>query len=177
MKKWIFSALVVLLSSFNFGCGGDSSSSSGAPPNNDETAEPVVNAAEQSNGGKATATYDSDNAGLVNDGDTNTATFWAGNMNGDHVTVEFDREYQLGELTVFTNRTNNMDTEIQLSTDGSDFDTVNLAGDCNVGLTMGRGMITCWTSPEMPATHIRVVITDPTNPGTVKIHEIQALGF
>lgn len=177
MKKWISGALVVLVSSFIFGCGGDGSSSSRSPSNDDEAAEPVVNAAEQSNGGQATATYDNANAGLVNDGDTNDATFWAGNMNGDHVTVEFDREYQLGEITIHTNRTNNVDTEVQLSTDGSNFDAIDLASDCNVGLSMRSGQIICWPNPEIPATHVRVVITDPANPGTVEIHEIRALGF
>ncbi|RFA24220.1 hypothetical protein CAI21_22460 [Alkalilimnicola ehrlichii] len=152
------------------GCGGDSSSSKSSKQ--DTPPEPR-NVAAEVNGGKATATYDSDNAYLVNDGETE-GDFWSGNVVGDHITIEFDKAYEVSGLELYTNAANNSSTSIQFSSDGENFDSINLlSGDC-FSMQMGSGRITCTFYQDRRATHARVVIKQ--NAHDVRIYELIVTG-
>jgi hypothetical protein len=178
MTKWIrlFASVVISLSLAACGGGSSSSSTTTSTSNIPEDPDNLENVALQSNGGTASASYDNGNADLVNDGDTNTATWWAGNATGDTVTVAFDQEYDIDEFTIYTNLPNNSDTELQISTDGSSFDSIAYFGDCDQSLSLGSGRIACNFVDQKPATHVRLEITDTDNPGMVQIHEIEAMG-
>src|SRR5690554_2641679 len=107
------------------GCGGSCSGGGKAavPPT-------FFNVASQDNGGVATATYDSANAGLINDAifdlveKVNQVSFWAGNANGDLITIALDGSHLVSQFTLYTNKTNNSDTTIQYSTDGATFTSI-----------------------------------------------------
>lgn len=164
------------------GCDSGSSSSAAAAP---APAAPAVvpavpaNVALQANGGVATATYDNAGAVRVNNGDTTTSDFWAGNIQNDLITVAFDGSYDLTEIKIHTSAANNFDTKLQISSDGVTFTDVSYyggAGDCeSLVISNSSDTVTCGFFPERAASHVRVVILNAT-PVTVPIYEIEATG-
>ena len=169
--KYFSSIALLALSVSLVACGGDSSSSDPVAP----AKSSAVNVAAAANGGVADASYDAGNAGLVNDGDTTTSNFWAGNVQNDYVEVEFDKAYTVSAFTVHTNATNNTDTEIQFSTDGVTFTDINLFTQCQ-SLTIGSGRIACALASTLPATHVRVQVVVASSVGTRQIYEIEVMG-
>jgi|AutmiccommunBRH5_1029478.scaffolds.fasta_scaffold00402_5 hypothetical protein len=168
---------VIFLASFWLaGCGGSSSggggSAGGVPPT-------PFNVASQDNGGVATATYDSENAGIINDAvfdlveGVNSGLFWSGNVNGDSVTIALDDDYLVSQITMYTNATNNTDTTIQYSTDGVGFTSIVLFSDCPT-LALGSGRIACTLSSARQMSHLRVLVN--SNAATVHIYELVAMG-
>ncbi len=167
LAKLIFCIVCVSVSA----CGGNSSDS--MPPT--FVSEPK-NVAASSNGGVASASYDNPSAGLVNDGET-SVNFWAGNAVNDVVTIAFDNTYSLSEIKIFTNATNNVDTELQISTDGVNFTAIPYLGGSQpcFSLSMGSGVISCGLDPKRDASHVRLEILN-ASASTIQIFEIEAQG-
>lgn len=169
--KYFPSFALLALSASLVACGGDSSSSDPVAP-----AKPAaVNVAAAANGGVADASYDAGNAGLVNDGDTTTSNFWAGNVQNDYVEVEFNKTYTVSAFTVHTNATDSTSTEIQFSADGVTFTDINLFTQC-WSMTIGSGRITCTLASPRSASHARVQVVAATSVGTRQIYEIEVMG-
>lgn len=166
-------AMAVTLSA----CGGGSSGGGSGDGGDGNNQPELKNVALQKNGGTATASYDSANADIVNDGDDNSQPFWAGNANGDYVTVEFDDIYSLERIRIVTNATSNTLTQLQVSTDGTNFADVGyFSGSPRcANLSMGSGRIDCGIPEGIDASHVRVVITTD-NASSVQISEIEAMG-
>lgn len=156
-------------------CGGESSSSSStsgpAIPEPPET----ENVALAANGGSATASYDNDSAGLVINGNTDTGEFWAGNAQGDFVTVAFDDTYKVTEFTIYTNNTSSS-TVVETSSNGTDFDELVLVTQC-ASFSLGSGQVFCRLSGEITASHFRVVIDADSNISARQIYEIEVEGY
>lgn len=169
--KYFPSFAVFALASSLVACGGDSSSSDAGAP----APAVAVNVAAAANGGVADANYDAGNADLVNDGDTTTSNFWAGNVQNDYVEVEFDKAYTVSAFTVHTSATNNVDTKIQFSTDGVAFTDVNLAAQCST-LAFGANRIACTLTSTLSASHVRVQVVAASSVGTRQIYEIEVMG-
>jgi hypothetical protein len=143
------------------------------------------NVALASNGATASATYDTAHATYANDGAT-SGSAWVGSVSNDALTVAFDKTYHVAGFTLHTNATNNVDTRIELSTDGTTYTTVNLLGaviaggsgiPCS-GLNMGSGKIECTLSSMPQASRIRVVVTATTAADIANTHlyELEVTG-
>jgi len=141
------------------------------------------NVALASNGGVASATYDTAHATNVNDGNT-SGSAWVGSVPNDALTVAFDKTYHVAGFTLHTNATNNVDTRIELSTDGTTYTAVNLLGavisggsgiPCS-GLSMGSGKIECTLSSMPQASRIRVVVTATTAVADTRLYELEVTG-
>ncbi|PKM21722.1 MAG: hypothetical protein CVV10_07935 [Gammaproteobacteria bacterium HGW-Gammaproteobacteria-14] len=158
------------------GCGGSSSGGGGQPDDVDP-----FNVASQENGGVATATFDSENAGLVNDGSfnlidgVNAGLFWSGNIVGDSLTIELDGDYLVAQVILYTNGPNNTETTLQYSADGVNFTNIKLLGGDCPSLALGSGRIHCTFSEAREMSHLRVVIN--ANPETVRLYELLAIGI
>jgi len=157
------------------GCGGSSSGGGKAavPPT-------PFNVASQDNGGVATATYDSANAGLINDAifdlveKVNQGSFWAGNANGDLITIALDGSHLVSQFVLYTNKTNNSDTTIQYSTDGATFTSIAIFSDCPTA-SIGSGRIDCTFASAKKMTHLRVLVN--SNATDVRLYELIAMGL
>jgi hypothetical protein len=159
------------------GCGGDSSSDGGA---GSPGAPQPFNVALQESGAVATASYDSDNAGIINDGlfdvveGANVGLYWSGNVNTDNITIALDGSYQVQQVVLYTNAANNTDTTIQYSTDGASFTSIALLGGDCATMAMGSGRIACTFPLARQMSHIRVVVN--ANAASVRLYELIAMG-
>ncbi|GEM_PF-2788060 len=174
----VLPAIALVACSGSSGGGDSSGSSSGG-----NTLPAPTNVAASTNGGVASATYDGSHAFYVNDGDATTSNFWAGNIQNDSVTVAFDKTYNVSEVKLHTNATNNTDTKIQISTNGTDFTDISYtplpppSPYCSsLILNSVNHTITCSISSVKPASHVRIVIVASTNIGLKQIYEVEATG-
>jgi len=173
IRAFSYLSLTLLLSA----CGSESESDQKLI-----TKEVTQNVALTSNGATMTATYNQESAAYVGDGDTTTSTFWAGNVAGDHVTVDFGQVAKVSDVTVFTNNTSysssNPAVQVQLSLDGQSWKTTmvpSFGGFSDIGCptwNAGSGKLNCIFSIEERAQYIRIT----TNSGSVSIYEVEATG-
>lgn len=178
-KLGLSAFVITLLTACGGGGGGGTPSNSnpgGSTPQTDS------NVALASQGATATATYDNGNADLVNDGDT-TSNFWAGNITGDSVTVDFGESKNVASLTIYTSSTsyssNNPEKIIEVSNNGTTWLTtaVPLGGDVGCSsLSMGSGRIACTFENRTNLRYVRFTVTAQNNVGLIQVHEIQAQG-
>ena len=181
--------LCLSLAACGGGGGGGSTSTTtstdgtGTTPTTTTTNGTAKNVALDSNGGVASASYDTTHASYANDGDTVTKA-WVGSAQNDALTVAFDKTYHISGFTLYTNATNNVDTRIELSTDGTTYTTVNLLGavisgssgiPCS-GLSMGSGKIECSLSSMPQASRIRIVVIATANVADKRIYELEVTG-
>lgn len=119
------------------------------------------------------------NETFLTDGDTTTTSSWSPGAQDDFITIEFDAEYSISEITLYTNATNNNDTQLQTSTDGVNFDDLNYLGGC-FSLSLGSGRIACGISPDIQVRYIRVVVNTTVTTNTVtdvELYELEATGI
>lgn len=167
--------------------GGDGSSDTGGPlsqvGSSSSSLSVPTNVAAGTNGGVASATFDSSHAFYVNDGDTGSVFYWVGNVANDYVTVTFNRVYAVSETKLHTNAANTTDTKLQASSDGTTFSDLSYtatggAGDCfSVAINSPVNTITCGfgTTPRSLRA-VRVVILTNTNISMKQIREIEVTG-
>lgn len=146
------------------GCGGGGGGGDSSPP-------PVVaskNVALATNGGVASDNYSNSSAGYVNDGDTATVQYWAPTDFGDTITAVFDKSYTVSTIKYYTNATNSVDTQIQISADGVNFRDVEFFTTAYdpycANLNMGSGQITCGLAAPQSAKAVRLFITATSDP-------------
>ncbi len=182
-KLGLSALLVTLLTACGGGGGGGSTPSNSTPGGGVTPPQNDVNVALASQGATATATYDNGNADLVNDGDTTVANFWAGNISGDYVTVDFGSSKNVASITVYTNDTgfssNNPNKVIEVSNNGTTWlTTADLTGGdlrCS-SLSMGNGRIACTFENRTDLRYVRFTVTAQNNVGLIHVYEIQAQG-
>ncbi len=175
MKKILCSFITLLLL---ISCGGGGSDNQ----TNDNTQLVDKNVALTSNGGTATATYDNGSARFVNDEDTSTSNYWAGNITNDSVTVDLGSIFQVKKIIIYTNDTSFSSTNpskvIEVSSDNSNWSTTgNLFGGdipCPTA-SAGNGKIVCEYFSEQSFRYIRVTITASQNIGLINLHEIEVI--
>lgn len=173
--KLLFSFFVVLILSACGGSDDNTTTSSGGGGGGSAT---PANVALASNGSTISSNF-AGNESFLTDGDTATTSFWSPGAQDDFITIEFDQEYTLSDITLYTNATNNNDTQLQTSTDGVNFDDLNYFGGC-FSLSLGSGRIACGISPEIQATHIRVIVNTTVTANTVtdvQLYELEATGI
>jgi len=179
LSFFIRSAVVALVILGLVACGG----SSGGSSNDFIGSSSDINVALQANGGSATASYDNDNAGLVNDGDTTTSTFWAGNVINDAVTIDFGSSKNISSITIYTNSTtfssSNPDQLIEISSNGTNWRTTAqlVGGDvpCSSS-SLGSGKVACTLTSRADARFIRFRVTATADIGLIQVHEIEVQG-
>lgn len=167
-------ALALLLS----GCGSSGGSGSFISDEVD------INVALTSNGATTSATYDSPQASVTIDGNASTSLFWAGNITGDSITVDFGSSKALSQLDIYTNDANlnelNASKVVELSTDNA---TWNTTAETSGGaitcqqLNSSGGHTLCNYNLRQSARYIRITIEALTAIGLENVHEIQATGF
>lgn len=143
-----------------------------------------ANVAVAAQGAYVAATYDAASAAYVNDGDT-TGAYWVGDARNAAVTLALAKNYRLSGFTLYTNATNNIDTRVELSSDGEHYLPVSLTNPvvANSGeiycssFSMGSGKIWCGLESLPEASHVRVVITaaEADVPNT-RIYELEVTG-
>lgn len=165
------------------GGGGGGVVGSGGGGGGGGGSQPDSNVALSSAGASASATYDNGNAGLVNDGDTSTSNFWAGNITGDSVTIDFGSVKDISSITVHTNATsfssNNPDKRIEISEDGNTWSLTAqpIGGDLRcAGLSIGSSRIACTLAERTDARYIRFVTTASSNVGLIQVYEMEVQG-
>ncbi len=130
-------------------------------------------------GRSVSATYDAAHAGVISDGDTTNA-YWVGEAQNDAITIALDKTYHISGFTLYTNATNNTDTRIELSSDGTNYTVVNLYGSSGTvcaSVDMGNGKIACSLSSLLDASHVRVVITaTAAEVANTRIYELEVTG-
>ena len=174
------SLLIITSLFFLVGCGGGSDS--------DDTqflgGKTDINVALVSNGGSASANYNTVSAPKVNDGDTSTSEYWSGNVVGDAVTINFGRSRFLKEIRIYTNEAilNPIVaiSLIELSVNGDDwFSTAQgSGGDINCQtLFSSTNKITCTYSSRQEARFLRFTTKRQLDPGLVNVYELEAIGY
>ncbi len=157
------------------GCGGEGQ---------DYSVSTQINVALPVNGATVTASYDPlVTAAFVNDGDSTTvANFWAGNIPGDTVTIDFGQLRSVKSVTVYTNDTtfNAVSPEkyIEVSANNTNWQkTVQPAGGdiaCS-SLLANAVRMHCAFSAAQSIRYFRVRI-DSATPADQRIIEMEALG-
>lgn len=174
-------SLVLLLAACGGGGGSDAPAPAAAAPA--PAAVTPVNASLAANGGSVSASYGGATANFVNDGDTATTTnFWAGNVSGDTVTVDFGATRTVTEVSVYTNDTSfdsgSPKKYIEISADNLSWKkTAQIIGG-DVGCSTyssGSGRIRCVFSAPQSIRYFRVRVTAAT-PSSQEIVEMVALG-
>lgn len=159
-------------------CGGGDSVA-GAP-----NVTTVSNIALSASGATVTADYGMvSTANFVNDGDSTTiANYWAGNVTGDAVTIDFGRMRSVEKVIVYTNDTsfNSSSPEkvIEISSDNITWKTTAqfTGGDVSCpGYSVGSGKISCTFASPQSIQYFRVRITSAT-PSDQHIIEMEAIG-
>lgn len=158
-------------------CGG---SGGGAPSGASNTKEVTHNVVLTSNGSSISSSYNDVSAKYIADGDTTTSNFWAGNISGDNLVIDFGQAAKLSDISVYTNNTSynssNPAVKVELSMDKQAWKlTMNPYGASDIACPtwiVGNGKISCKFSSDESARYIRVT----TNAGTVHIHEVEATG-
>ncbi|MGH8493141.1 MAG: discoidin domain-containing protein [Moraxellaceae bacterium] len=143
-----------------------------------------MNVALPANGATLAATYGLGSiASFVNDGDSTTTTnFWAANIVGDTVTIDFGRLRNVTSVTVYTNDTSFNSVSpakyIEISSDSTVWKkTAQLTGG-DVGCSSysaGSGKISCTFSATQSVRYLRARVTSAT-PGGQHIVELEAQG-
>lgn len=166
------------------GCssGGSSSGDTGDSGSN---LPPAVerNVALSSNGATIAATYDSDNAEYVIDGDTTEDFYWSGNINSDSFTIDFGEVVDLSDITIFTNdltfSTSNPNKILEISEDGDAWKRTSEVSGGDVpclNSSTGDGKMYCEFMLIQRVRYIKVTITTNDSPELIKIFEIEATG-
>ena len=174
---------VILLLTACGGGGGGGGGVVGNGGNGGDSPQTDSNVALASAGASASATYDNGNAGLVNDGDNSTSNFWAGNITGDSVTIDFGSVKDITSITVYTNSTTfnstNPDKRIEISEDGNTWSlTAQLTGGdlgC-ASASMASGRIECTLADRTDARYIRFTTTATSNVGLIQVYEMEVQG-
>lgn len=183
MKNQIHIAGLVSLSLLLSACGGGSSDTPAATASPPPTAATPLKVSMAANGASVSATYGGYTTNFVNDGDTITTTnFWAGNVTGDTVTVDFGSMRTVTEISVYTNDTSfnsgSPEKYIEISDDNAQWKkTAQVVGgdvDCST-FSAGSGKIRCVFSSPQSIRYFRVRVTSAT-PATQEIVEMVALG-
>ncbi len=174
-------SLVLLLAACGGGGGSDAPAPAAAAPA--PAASTPVNVSLASSGASVSASYGGATANFVNDGDSATTTnFWAGNVSGDTVTVDFGATRTVTEVSVYTNDTSfdsgSPKKYIEISADNLSWKkTAQIIGG-DVGCSTyssGSGRIRCVFSAPQSIRYFRVRVTAAT-PSTQQIVEMVALG-
>lgn len=156
-------------------CGGDSQ---------DYSVSTQINVALPVNGATVTATYDPlVTAAFVNDGDSTTAAnFWAGNVTGDTVTIDFGQLRSVKSVTVYTNDTSFNSTSpakyIEVSANNTSWQKTAqpTSGDIACSSFLADAVkIRCTFSAAQSIRYFRVRI-DSATPADQRIIEMEALG-
>ncbi|MDQ8037492.1 MAG: hypothetical protein REI12_08725, partial [Pedobacter sp.] len=107
MNKLKFMAALSVAAMSLTACGGGGDSGGGSSGGGAPAATTPVNVALPANGATVAATYGLGTlSGFANDGDSVTTTnFWAGNITGDTLTVDFGRLRNITSVVVYTNDT------------------------------------------------------------------------
>jgi hypothetical protein len=176
-RKILGITLTALLGMTLAACGGGGGGGGGGDPGPSATPKNVALA---TNGGVASDNYSNSSAGYVNDGDTTTTQYWAATDFGDTITVVFDKPYTVSTIKYYTNATNSVDTQIQISTDGVNFRDVEFFTTAYdpycANLTMGSGQITCGLAASQQAKAVRLFITATTDFSNKRIYELEVTG-
>lgn len=170
LKVMVIASIVALS-----GCGG-----SGTPSGASNSKQVTHNVVLSSNGASITASYNDVSMGYVVDGDTTTSNFWAGNITGDNVVVDFGQVAKLTDVTIYTNNTSynssNPAIKVELSEDNQSWKTtMNPYGASDIACSTwsaGSGKLSCAFSGEQNARYMRIT----TNSGSVYIYEAEATG-
>jgi len=135
--------------------------------------------------GTASADFDDANAGLVNDGITASASYWAGNALNDAVEIDFGELKDVSEIRVYTNKTSydamNPELRIELSVNGASWlSTAQPAAtgadlECST-YSSNADRIGCVLANRIDVQYVRVRTINASNPGSVFISEIQVFG-
>ena len=168
MKKMISICLMSLTIMVNVGCG--SSGGDGDPILPTPT---PTNVALASNGSSVTSTFTTGAETFTTDGDTTTTSFWNAGVDGDSVTVQFDKTYTLSNVTIRHLQMNsNTEFELALSTDGTNFTSISIFSDC-INMTLSTSIFVCDLAQQ--ASHVQLtILLDSAN---IEIYEIEATGI
>lgn len=182
-KMKFMAALSVLAITGLTACGG-AEPSSGDPAGGTPAAATPVNVALPGNGATVAASYGLGTlSAFVNDGDNSTTTnFWAGNITGDTLTIDFGRLRNITSVTVYTNDTSfNSGAPakyIEISADNVTWKkTAQITGadvSCFI-YTSGSGKISCTFAVAQSVRYFRVRITS-ASPAGQQIVEMEAQG-
>lgn len=164
------------------GGGGDAPPAAAAAP----ASTAAVNVALPSNGASVSATYGAGSIdGFVNDGDSTTTTnYWAGNISGDSVTIDFGRIRSVESVTVYTNDLSFSSASpkkvIEVSLDGNTWlKTAQITGGdiaCPTFTTSSStGRIYCAFASAQSLRYFRVRVPSAT-PADQHIIEMEAMG-
>jgi hypothetical protein len=159
------------------GCGG---SGGGTPSGASGTKEVTHNVVLSTNGALISSSYNDVSSKYIADGDSTTSNFWAGNIPGDNLVIDFGQTAKLSDVSVYTSNTSyntsNPAIKVELSTDKQTWKrTMNPYGASDVSCSTwaaGEGKLFCVFSAEESARYMRVI----TNDGSVRIHEVEATG-
>lgn len=183
MKKMVYLAALGAASILLTACGGGGDSGGSGSATTPATATPV-NVALPVNGATVAATYGlGSTSAFVADGDNTTTTnFWAGNIIGDTVTIDFGRLRSVSSVTVYTSDTSfnsgSPAKYIEISADNTTWlKTAQVTGS-DVGCSSysaGSGKISCTFPTAQSIRYFRVRVTSAT-PGTQHIVEMEAQG-
>ena len=167
---------------FAAGCGSSSSSSDnggGGNPPPTPINDPFIPL--DAGAATATASYDSPSAANVIDGDQTAATDWAGNVDGDQITIALDKVYSLSEIILHKNggAYSNGDFEFFISADGAIWTKVTYvltsANQCDNFSIVGGTKYTCKFSSRRDVRHIRYVMRDAV--ATARLYEVEVKGI
>ena len=170
MRILIYLALSTLL----IACGGSSGGGSSSANNNNNNSTPT-NVALSSNGASISSTF-AGNESFVNDGDTGTTNFWVAGAAGDSLTIAFDQQYTLSNITIHNDDMNsNTEFRLELSSNGVDYNEVLIFSGATqpgcINLTLGS-IFDC--DLDYAASHLRLTLLDDI--ANIRIYEIEATG-
>ena len=166
------------------GCGGGSSSSDTNSPQGNTNNGIEKNVALSTNGALAAATSNANRASLVNDGDNTPNNDWSPQNLDDLVGITFDKVYAVNNITIYLNKANNQDTQLEVSEDGVSWQDLSYTGDCSTLQMSGASgvdaaKIECGFSNSKVLKAIRYRILDGVinnSTDSLAIYEIEVTG-
>jgi hypothetical protein len=149
-----------------------------------------VNVAENTS---ATASYDSDNADLVTDGDSSTSNYWSGNIPGDNLTIDLGKANKITKIVVHTNETNistiKPSVTYELSLDGTNWSETLLPSGGNIPciyqFAAGSSKIICDVRPGIDGLvqnnsveyrYFKITVNS-ANVGLIQFYEVEITGW
>jgi len=126
--KIMNTGIIITSSFFLIGCGGGGGTSTTPKETIDKT---PTNVALSTKGAIASATSSNERASLVNDGDNTPNNDWSAQDIGDFINVTFDKVYSVSEISIYLNKANNQDTQLQVSEDGQSWVDIGYFSECD----------------------------------------------
>ena len=186
MKKSLSTLACFVIYIFTFlavaGCSGGGGSSKERQQTPEQPVE-QKNVAAKENGATVAASYDEDGANYVIDGDSSESFFWSANIKDDDIVIDFGRASVVSDITIYTDDTSSSSSNpskiIEVSTDKVNWrETGNTTGvdiPCK-SFKIGEGKIFCEFSSAQALRYLRIRITEESDPGSIKIFEVEATG-